>query len=102
MENFKFNTPEELIADIKAGKMIVVTDDANRENEGDLVAAAECITPEQIAFMATHACGLICAPLDPETAASIGLISVIGGAWLVIGVCYIAERVKKRKKTDKS
>lgn len=75
MENFKFNTPEELIADIKAGKMIVVTDDANRENEGDLVAAAECITPEQIAFMATHACGLICAPLDPETAASIGLTS---------------------------
>ncbi|MBR2372702.1 MAG: 3,4-dihydroxy-2-butanone-4-phosphate synthase, partial [Lentisphaeria bacterium] len=56
---FQFNTPEELIADIKAGKLVVITDDENRENEGDLVGAAELITPEQIAFMATKGCGLI-------------------------------------------
>ena len=43
MDSFKFNTPEELIADIKAGKMVVITDDENRENEGDLVCAAETI-----------------------------------------------------------
>lgn len=73
MDSFKFNTPEELIADIKAGKMVVITDDENRENEGDLVCAAETITPEQIAFMATHACGLICCPLTEEYATRLGL-----------------------------
>ncbi len=73
MEEFKFNTPEELIADIRAGKMVVIVDDADRENEGDVIAAAETITPEQIAFMATHACGLVCCPLPPERAAELGL-----------------------------
>ena len=51
MSEFKFNTVEELIADIKAGKMVVITDDENRENEGDLVVAADKVTPEHIAFM---------------------------------------------------
>ena len=45
MSEFQFNTPEELIADIKAGKLVVIADDENRENEGDLVGAAELITP---------------------------------------------------------
>ncbi len=73
MEEFKFNTPEELIADIRAGKMIVVTDDENRENEGDVVVATEKATPEHITFMATNACGLICAPLTAERAAELNL-----------------------------
>ena len=73
MENFKFNTVEELIADLKAGRMIIITDDENRENEGDLIVAAETATPEHIAFMATHACGLICAPLTAERAAELNL-----------------------------
>ena len=59
----KLNTIEEAIADIKAGKVVVVVDDENRENEGDFIAAAETVTPEMINFMALHGRGLICAPL---------------------------------------
>ena len=59
----KLNTIQEAIADIKAGKVVVVVDDEHRENEGDFIAAAEAVTPEMINFMATHGRGLICAPL---------------------------------------
>ena len=59
----KLNTIEEAIADIKAGKIVVVVDDEARENEGDFIAAAEAVTPEMINFMATHGRGLICATL---------------------------------------
>ncbi len=62
----KFNTIEEAIADIRNGKMIVVVDDEDRENEGDLVVAAEKITPDIINFMAKNAGGLICLPLIRE------------------------------------
>jgi 3,4-dihydroxy 2-butanone 4-phosphate synthase/GTP cyclohydrolase II len=58
----KLNTIEDAIKDIKAGKVVVVVDDENRENEGDFIAAA-AVTPEMINFMATHGRGLICAPL---------------------------------------
>ena len=54
------------IADIRAGKIIIVVDDEDRENEGDFICAAECVTPEIINFMATHGRGLICAPLDEK------------------------------------
>lgn len=64
---------EELISDIRAGKMVVMTDDADRENEGDLVAAAETVTPEMVNFMAKHGRGLICAPLTEEAAKRFGL-----------------------------
>ena len=59
----QLNTIEEAIYDIRNGKVIIVVDDENRENEGDFLAAAEKITPETINFMATHGRGLICAPL---------------------------------------
>lgn len=62
-----FSPVEDVIADIAAGRMVVVTDDADRENEGDLIAAAEKITPQMINFMITHGRGLICAPVLPET-----------------------------------
>ncbi|AGB40860.1 GTP cyclohydrolase II/3,4-dihydroxy-2-butanone 4-phosphate synthase [Halobacteroides halobius DSM 5150] len=62
----KFNTIEEAITDIKAGKMIIVVDDEDRENEGDLVLAAEYATPESINFMATYARGLICTPMTSQ------------------------------------
>lgn len=62
----KFNTIEEAILDIKAGKMVVVVDDEDRENEGDLLMAAEMVTPEAINFMATHGRGLICTPASRE------------------------------------
>jgi len=59
-----FATVEEAIEDIKNGRMIVVVDDEDRENEGDLIVAAETVTPEDINFMATYAKGLICTPID--------------------------------------
>lgn len=62
-KEYQFGTIEQAIADIKAGKMVLVTDDPDRENEGDLIMAADFVTPEAINFMATHAKGLICAPL---------------------------------------
>ncbi|WP_418392412.1 bifunctional 3,4-dihydroxy-2-butanone-4-phosphate synthase/GTP cyclohydrolase II [Victivallis lenta] len=68
-----FDPIEDLVADIKAGRMVIITDDENRENEGDLVLAAANVTPEAITFMATHARGLICAPLTAERAAEINL-----------------------------
>ena len=61
---FQFNTIEEAMEDIKAGKMIIVVDDEDRENEGDLLMAAEKVTAEAINFMAKHARGLICMPIE--------------------------------------
>ncbi|MFD2726380.1 3,4-dihydroxy-2-butanone-4-phosphate synthase [Hyunsoonleella rubra] len=60
---FKLNTIHDAIEDIRNGKVIIVVDDQNRENEGDFVAAADKVTPQMINFMATHGRGLICAPL---------------------------------------
>ncbi|WP_345169572.1 3,4-dihydroxy-2-butanone-4-phosphate synthase [Algibacter aquimarinus] len=60
---FKLNTIHDAIEDIRNGKVIIVVDDENRENEGDFLAAADKVTPEMINFMATHGRGLICAPL---------------------------------------
>jgi len=59
-------TSEEAIQEIKAGRMVILVDDKDRENEGDLTIAAECVTPEVINFMAKHARGLICLSLTPE------------------------------------
>lgn len=62
----KFNTIEEAIADIQNGRLVIVVDDADRENEGDLVIAAEKITPESVNFMISHAKGLVCVPMTGE------------------------------------
>ncbi|MBC8768096.1 3,4-dihydroxy-2-butanone-4-phosphate synthase [Arenibacter sp. BSSL-BM3] len=67
------NTIEEAIEDIRQGKVIIVVDDENRENEGDFLAAAELATPELINFMATHGRGLICAPLTEGRCKELGL-----------------------------
>lgn len=69
----KFNSILEAIEDMKNGKMIVVVDDEDRENEGDLVMAAEKITPETLNFMATYGRGLICVPLTKERSLELGL-----------------------------
>src|ERR687895_1327295 len=61
-----FSPIEEIIEDIRAGKMVIVCDDEDRENEGDLTMAAELVTPEDINFMATHGRGLICLPMAEE------------------------------------
>lgn len=63
---YKFNSIDEAIEDIKAGKMIIVVDDPHRENEGDLLMAAEKVTPEAINFMAKYGRGLVCMPLDGD------------------------------------
>ncbi|MBL7473330.1 3,4-dihydroxy-2-butanone-4-phosphate synthase [Robertkochia sediminum] len=65
-KEIKLNSIEEAIADIRAGKVVIVVDDENRENEGDFVAAAEKATPEMINFMAQHGRGLICTPLTEQ------------------------------------
>src|SRR5438874_13416983 len=68
-----FGAVEQAIADIRAGKLVIVADDERRENEGDLIGAAERVTPEMINFMATHARGLICMPLTTERCQALGL-----------------------------
>ena len=70
---FKLNTIHEAIEDIRNGKVIIVVDDENRENEGDFVAAADKVTPEMINFMATEGRGLICAPLTESRCKELGL-----------------------------
>jgi len=69
---------ESAIENIRKGKIVVVVDDEDRENEGDFVAAAECVTPEMINFMATHGRGLICAPLLEERCDELGLELMVG------------------------
>ena len=69
----QFNTIEEVLADIRAGKMVIITDDPDRENEGDLLMAAEMVTPEAVNFMVMHARGLVCAPITHHRAAELGL-----------------------------
>ena len=72
MGEFIFNKIEEAIEDIRLGKVIIVVDDEDRENEGDFICAAELITPEIVNFMATHGRGLICAPLPEDRPADTG------------------------------
>jgi 3,4-dihydroxy 2-butanone 4-phosphate synthase/GTP cyclohydrolase II len=73
LSKFQLNTIEEAIEDIRQGKVIIVVDDEDRENEGDFLAAAEKVTPEMINFMATHGRGLICAPLTENRCKELGL-----------------------------
>jgi len=68
----------EVLEDFKRGKMVIITDDENRENEGDLLIAAEKVTPEDINFMATNARGLICLTLTPERCQKLGLELMVG------------------------
>ena len=68
MSDIKLDSIEDAIADIQAGKLVIVVDDENRENEGDFITAARNVTPEIINFMATHGRGLICAPIIEDRA----------------------------------
>lgn len=72
-EKFKLNTIKEAIKDIKNGKLVIVVDDEDRENEGDFIAAAEAVTPEMINFMSMYGRGLICAPLTEDRCEELGL-----------------------------
>src|SRR5229473_3287879 len=72
-ETFQFDAIDDVVSDIAKGRIVIVTDDADRENEGDLVIAAEKVTPEAVNFMATHGRGLICVPISNERAEQLGL-----------------------------
>jgi 3,4-dihydroxy 2-butanone 4-phosphate synthase / GTP cyclohydrolase II len=72
-----FDPIEDVIAAFRAGEIIVMTDDEDRENEGDLVCAAEMITPEAINFMITHARGLVCIPMEEEALSRLGLSHMV-------------------------
>ena len=76
-KNIQLNTIEEAIEDIRQGKVIIVVDDEDRENEGDFLAAAEKVTPEMINFMATHGRGLICAPLTESRCKELDLHAMV-------------------------
>jgi len=77
-QDIKLDSIEEAIADIRAGKVIIVVDDENRENEGDFVAAAENVTPEIVNFMAKHGRGLICCPLTEKRCKKLKLDMMVG------------------------
>jgi len=68
-----FSSIEDIVADIRQGKIVIMVDDENRENEGDFVMAAEKVTPEHINFMITHGRGLVCLPIAPFIANKVNL-----------------------------
>ena len=72
MENLKLNTVEEAIEDIKEGKFVIVVDDEDRENEGDLIIAAEKIDAEKVNFMLKHARGVLCVEMQGTRPATPG------------------------------
>jgi 3,4-dihydroxy 2-butanone 4-phosphate synthase/GTP cyclohydrolase II len=74
----KLNSIEEALLDIQKGKLVIVVDDENRENEGDFIGAAEHVTPEMVNFMATHGRGLICTPITEALARSLELELMVG------------------------
>ena len=74
---FDYNTIEEALEALKKGEIILVTDDEDRENEGDLLMAAEKVTPEAINFMAQHGRGLICMPLEEKRLRELNIQSMV-------------------------
>ena len=76
-KNAIFNTVEEAIEDFREGRIVIVVDDEDRENEGDLICAAQFATTENVNFMATHAKGLICTPMSEQVALRLGLEQMV-------------------------
>ena len=73
----QYSTIEEALEDLRAGKIILVTDDENRENEGDMICAAQFATTENVNFMASHAKGLICMPMSRELCRKLALFPMV-------------------------
>lgn len=84
----QFNNSEEIITEIRQGRMVILVDDEDRENEGDLVMAAEAVTPETINFMATHARGLICLTLDEARCDQLGLPMMVPNNGCAYGTAF--------------
>ena len=74
---FEFNTIEEVVQDLREGRIIIMTDDPERENEGDLICAAEFATKYNVNFMATYAKGLICMPMSAAMCEKLGLPQMV-------------------------
>ena len=83
-----FDSIEDVIADIAQGRMVILVDDEDRENEGDLVMAAEKVTPEAINFMATHGRGLICLALSPERVEELQLPLMVNENTAAFGTAF--------------
>lgn len=88
MDKIKLDSIEEAIADLRNGKMIIVVDNEDRENEGDLIVAAEKITPEQVNFMLKNARGVLCAPITMERARQLGLPRQVDDNTSVLGTPF--------------
>jgi len=84
----ELNSIQEIISDISEGKMVVLMDDEDRENEGDLILAAEKVSPEAINFMATHARGLICLALNEERCRRLGLEQMVKHNGTELGTAF--------------
>ena len=84
----ELNSIQEIISDISEGKMVVLMDDEDRENEGDLILAAEKVSPEAINFMATHARGLICLALNDERCKKLGLEQMVKNNGTELGTAF--------------
>jgi 3,4-dihydroxy 2-butanone 4-phosphate synthase/GTP cyclohydrolase II len=91
-----FSSIEEAAGDIRAGRMVIIVDDEDRENEGDLVCAAECVTAEIINFMATHARGLICMPLTEERCDELHLTMQVADNTSFLGTAFTVS-IEARK-----
>ncbi|MFO0992450.1 MAG: 3,4-dihydroxy-2-butanone-4-phosphate synthase [Hyphomicrobiales bacterium] len=87
-EALQLDPVEDAIAAIARGEMVVVVDDDDRENEGDLVAAASKITPDQMAFMIRHCCGIVCAPITPEDARRLRLEPMVAQNEAPLGTAF--------------
>ena len=88
MEQFKLNTIEEAIDDFRQGKFVIVVDDEDRENEGDLICAAEKITPEMVNFMLKYARGVLCAPITISRSIELDLPRQVAENTSVLGTPF--------------
>ena len=88
MEQIKLDTIEEAIADFKEGKFVIVVDDEDRENEGDLIIAAELITPEKVNFMLKYARGVLCAPITVSRCKELDLPHQVSDNTSVLGTPF--------------
>ena len=89
MSEFKLNTIEEAIEDFREGKFVIVVDDEDRENEGDLIIAAEKVTPEKINFMLKNARGVLCAPITISRCEELDLPHQVTNNTSVLGLSLI-------------
>ena len=88
MDTIRLDSVEEAINDFREGKMVIVVDDENRENEGDIIVAAEKITPEQVNFMLKHARGVLCAPITISRSEQLGLNPQVSVNTSVLGTPF--------------